>query len=171
MTLKNGFLTLGLLCAASMAHATQPAATLACVANGANININLSYFDVGASNRAGDAHEGGAGGAAALSLTLNASLSSFQTLLQTAESGTVMPTCTLSTVASNGDTVQFLMKSVRVKSVSALASAASVAAPATSFVNAVFSFASVSVVDTGGGTDDGGASPVGGYDLGANKAA
>ncbi len=173
MTFKHVSVAVSLLCAASLTHAAQPAATLACVANGANVALNLSYFDLGASNRPGDGHEwGGAGGGAAspvLSLNLNSALSSFQTLFQTAAAGTVMPTCTLSTVASNGDTVQFVMKSVQIKSVSALASAASVAAPATSFVNAVLGFASVTVVDTGGGPDDGGASPVGGYDVTANK--
>jgi hypothetical protein len=99
----------------------------------------------------------------------NAALGSFQTLFQTQAAGTVMPTCTLSTVASNGDAVQFVMKSVQIKSVSAMSSAASVAAPATSFVNAVLGFASVTVVDTGGGADDGGASPIGGYDVATNK--
>jgi hypothetical protein len=169
MTLKHLSLAISLLSAASLTHAAQPVATLACVANGANISLNLSYFAVGASNPTDDPHDGRGAASPVLSLTLNAALGSFQTLFQTASAGTVMPTCTLSTVASNGDTVQFVMKSVQVKSVSALASAASVATPATSFVNAVLGFTSVTVVDTGGGTDDGGASPIGGYDVTTNK--
>lgn len=169
MTLKNIALTVALLGAASLTHAAQPVATLACVANGANISLNLSYYDVGASNHPGDAHDWAGGESPLLSLTFNAALSSFQTLFQTEAAGTVMPTCTLSTVASNGDSVQFVMKSVQIKSVSAMSSAANVAAPATSFVNAVLGFASVTVVDTGGGADDGGASPIGGYDITTNK--
>ena len=65
----------------------------------------------------------------------------------------------------------FFMKSVKINGVSAMASAANVAAPATAFVNAVLRFATVAVADTGGGTDDGGASPVGGYDVTVNKSA
>lgn len=169
MTLKHLSLALPLLCAASLAHAAQPTATLTCLANGANISLNLSYYDIGAASRPSDPRDWFGPAAPALSLSLNASLGSFQTLYQTQAAGTVMSSCTLSTVASNGDSVQFLMKSVQIKSVSAMSSAASVAAPATSFVNAVLGFASVTVVDTGGGADDGGASPVGGYDIGANK--
>jgi hypothetical protein len=169
MTLKHLSLAVPLVCAASLAHAAQPAATLTCLANGANISMNLSYYDVGATSRPTDSHEWFGPNAPALTLTLNASLGSFQTLFQTQAAGTVMSSCTLSTVASNGDSVQFIMKSVQIRSVSAMSSAASVAAPATSFVNAVLGFASVTVVDTGGGTDDGGASPVIGYDIGANK--
>jgi hypothetical protein len=168
MNLKNLSLAVSLLSAASLAHAGQPAATLACVANGANISINLSYFDVGASASTGDPREWAGARAPVLSLTINAALASFQTLYQNAAAGTVMPTCTLSTLASNGDTVQFVMKSVQVKSVAAQASSANVAAPAASFVNAVLGYASVTVIDIGSGADDGGASPTGGYDLGQN---
>lgn len=170
MILRHLSLAAILILSASLAHATQPVATLACVGNGANININLSFYDVGATIVPRDPHEwDGGAGSPQQSFTLNASLGSFQVLFQTEAAGTVMSTCTLSTVASNGDSVQFIMKSVRIKTVSAMSSAASVAAPATSFVNAVFGFASLSVVDTGGGTDDGGASPTGGFDLTTNK--
>lgn len=170
MNLKNLSLAVSLLSAASLAHATAPApaATLACIANGANITINLSYFDVGVSPPTGVAHDWGSARPPVLSLTINAALGSFQTLFQNATAETVMRTCTLSTLASNGDTVQFIMKSVQVRSVAAQASSASVTSPAASFVNAVLGYASVTVVDTGGGTDDGGASPTGGYDLGQN---
>jgi hypothetical protein len=170
MILKHISLAAVLTFSASLAHATQPVATLLCVGNGANISLNLSYYDVGATIVPRDTHEWDGGtGSPQQSFTLNAALGSFQTLFQTEAAGTVMSTCTLSTVASNGDSVQFIMKSVRIKSVSAMSSAASVAAPATSFVNAVLGFATMSVVDTGGGTDDGGASPIGGFDLGTNK--
>jgi len=170
MIFRHISLAVVLIFAASLAHATQPVATLVCVGNGANISLNLSYYDVGATIIPRDSHEwDGGAGSPQQSFTLNASLGSFQSLFQTEAAGIVMSTCTLSTVASNGDSVQFVMKSVRIKSVSALSSAASVAAPATSFVNAVLGFASLSVVDTGGGTDDGGASPIGGFDLTTNK--
>ena len=171
MTFKHIWLASTLLFAASLAHATQPVATLTCVGNGANLTLNLSYYDVGAVVRSRDTHEwdGSAGGLPLQSLTFNAALSSFQALFQTETAGTVMSTCTLATVASNGDSVQFIMKSVQIKSVSAMSSAASVAEPATSFVNAILGFGSMSVVDTGGGVDDGGASPIGGYDVTTNK--
>jgi hypothetical protein len=168
MNMKHLSLAVSLLSAASLAHAASPAATLACTANGANMTMNLSYFDIGVSPPTGDARDWGGARPPVLSLTINAALGSFQTLFQSSTAGTVMSTCTLSTLASNGDTVQFIMKSVQVKSVAAQASSASVAAPAASFVNAVLGYASVTVVDTGGGTDDGGASPTGGYDLGQN---
>lgn len=171
MNRRNLSLAVCLLSAASLAHAGQPVATLACVANGANISINLSYFDVGASTSTADPHPWAGARPPVLSLTINAALASFQTLYQNAAAGTVMPTCTLSTVASNGDTVQFVMTSVQIKSVAAQASSASVAAPAASFVNAVLGYASVTVIDTGSGADDGGASPTGGYDLGQNTKA
>ena len=170
MNLKRLSLAVSLFSAASLAHASQPAATLACVANGANISMNLSYFDVGAST-SGDPHAWAGARPPLLSLTINAALGSFQMLYQNAAAGTIMPTCTLSTLASNGDTVQFVMTSVQVKSVAAQASSVSVAAPATSFVNAVLGYGSVTVIDTGSGADDGGASPTGGYDLGQNTKA
>jgi len=162
-------ITTALLSAASLAQAAQPAATLACAGSGGSFNISLSYFSLGATNPSHGPQDPPPSRTLLLPLTVNAALGSFETLLQAGTGGTVIPSCTLTTQASNGDTVQFTLKSVAVVSVSALASAATAVAPATSYAKGTLTYTSISVLDAGGGADDGGASPGSGYNLGANQ--
>ena len=165
MTFNRLVMSALLASAASLAHAAQPVATLACTGGSASFNINLSYFDLGLTQSAPST-------TAIVPLTLHAGLGSYETLFASAAAGALIPTCTLTTRASNGDTIVFTLKSVAVTTVTAAAGSPTAFSPRTAYVKATMSYAAVAVTDSGGAADDGGASPVTvGYDPTQNKAA
>jgi hypothetical protein len=163
MNIKPLAMSAVLASAASLAHAAQPVANLACTGGSAGININLSYFNLGLTQSAPST-------TAIVPLTLHAGLGSFETLFAAAATGALLPTCTLTTHASNGDSIVFTLKSVAVTTVTAAAGSPTAFSPRTAYVKATVSYAAVEVTDSGGAADDGGASPVTvGYDPTQNK--
>jgi hypothetical protein len=163
MNIKPWAMSAALASAASLAHAAQPVASLACTGGSSGFNINLSYFDLGLTQSAPSA-------TAIVPLTLHAGLGSYETLFASAATGALIPTCTLTTRASNGDTIVFTLKSVSVTTVTAAAGSPTAFSPRTAYVKATVSYAAVEVTDSGGAADDGGASPVTvGYDPTQNK--
>lgn len=163
MTLKSWILTALFASTASLAHATQPVASIACTGASASFNINLSYFNLGLSQSAQSS-------TAIVPLTLHAALGSFETLFASSATGQVIPSCTLSTRASNGNNIVFTLKSVTVTTVTAAAGSATAFSPRTAYVKATLNYAAVEVTEAGGAADDGGSSPVTvGYDPTQNK--
>jgi hypothetical protein len=148
---------------ASLAHAAQPVANLACTGTGSNFNINLSYFNLGLTQSA-------PANTVIVPLTLHAALGSFETLFASSASGAMIPACTLTTRASNGNNIAFTLKSVTVSTVTAVAGSPTAFSPRTAYVQATLSYSAVEVTESGGGADDGGASPVTvGWDPTQNK--
>jgi len=150
-----------LFAAASSAYAAQPVATLTCT-GGTTFSVNLSHFDLGVSDSA-------SGTASLTPLTLHASLGSFGTLFQAQASGATIPTCTLTTLDSNGNSLQFNLQTVVITNVTAVASAATTVSQRAAYTKATLTYTSVHVINPGTGVDDGGASEGGGWDIGANK--
>jgi hypothetical protein len=155
-----------LVAGASSAYAGQPVATLAC-SGGTSLSINLSHFDLGVSDSTSGSSTGGT--AELMPLTLHASLGSFGTLFQAQASGSAIPSCTLTTQDSGGNTLQFTLQSVVVSNVTAVASAATTVSQRAAYTKATLTYATVHVTNPGTGVDDGGASEGGGWDIGANK--
>lgn len=152
MTVKSLSMTALLACAASLAHAAQPVASIACTGASSSFNINLSYFNLGLTQSASST--------AIVPLTMHAALGSFETLFASSATGQVIPTCTLTTRASNGNSIVFTLKSVTVASVTAAAGSASAFSARTAFVKATLNYGAVEVTEAGNAADDGGASPV-----------
>ena len=153
-----------LIAGASSAYAGQPVATLAC-SGGTSFSVNLSHFDLGVS----DSMSSAGATAVLMPLTLHASLGSFGALFQAQASGSAIPTCTLTTQDSGGNTLQFTLQSVIVSNVTAVASASTNVSQRAAYTKATLTYSTVHVTNPGTGVDDGGASEGGGWDVGANK--
>ncbi|HEX3913343.1 MAG TPA: hypothetical protein VHW71_07545 [Steroidobacteraceae bacterium] len=163
MNIKSWAMTALFASAASLAHAAQPVASLACTGTSASFNINLSYFNLGLTQSAPPS-------TAIVPLTLHAALGSFETLFASSATGQLIPSCTLSTRGSNGNNIVFTLKSVTVTTVTAAAGSATAFSSRTAYVKATLNYTAVEVTEAGGGADDGGASPVTvGYDPTQNK--
>jgi hypothetical protein len=163
MTIKPLAMACLLACGASLAHAAQPVASLACTGT-ANFTVNLSYFNLGLTQSA-------PANTVIVPLTLHAALGSFETLFASEATGAVMPSCTLTTLASNGNNIVFTLKSVTVSTVTAAAGSPTAFSPRTAYVKATLLYGAVEVTESGSSADDGGASPVTvGWDPTQNKA-
>jgi hypothetical protein len=72
--------------------------------------------------------------------------------------GAHIPSCTLTTQALNGDSVQFTLQNVYVDTMNAIASSATSQTPYYAYIAASFSYGKIGISESNG-ADDGGASP------------
>ena len=165
MTIKGILSSSILALLAAAAHAGQPVASITCTGNQGSLSLNLSYFSIGTNSP----NTGAGAGNGFSPLTLHSALGSFDTLFQASANGANLGTCTLTTQASNGGTVQFTLRSVTVVSVTAIAGSPTSSHPRTAYVNAALNYGNISLVTSGGSGDDGGTSPVTGWDVTTNK--
>jgi hypothetical protein len=143
------------------AYAAQPAGKVVCTSNQGNLAFNVSYFNLGVSESSSSSSSSSGAGAGKVTfqpLVVHAALSSFETLFEQTVSGGHFSTCTLTTQASNGDHVQFIMQLVAVDSVNAIASAATSQSPHYAYVEAHLLYGAIQV-SAPNGADDGGSSP------------
>lgn len=167
MSVRRLLVTVTALTAASMAHAAS-VASLSCTGSQGAVTMNLSYFSIGATltNPAGGAN---AVQNSLLPLNLHAALGSFENLFQAVAVGVPFTSCVLNTQGSNGGAIQFTFKTVYVSNVTAAATAGSLMAPRTAYVDATLLYSSIAVTQAGNTVDDGGTSTPPGWDIGANK--
>jgi len=151
-----------LLASTAICHAAQPVGSMACSGAPSTLSFNVSYFDLGVSNAsaAGSAGSGAGAGKASFSLQVHAALSTFTGLLLLASDGGHFSSCTLTTQASSGDTIQFRFRNIGVQSVNAIASSAVDHSPRYAYTDAAFDYESIEVI-TSSAVDDGGAGPAG----------
>jgi len=146
---------------ASAAHAA-PVAQVSCTSSAQTLSFNVSFFDLGVTQTVtiGSASGGaGAGKATFQPLVLHTSLAPFQSLFNAAAAGTFFENCTLTTKNSTGEVIEFLLKTVAVTKVDAIAQSASAAAARTAYTQVTFEYGSVQVTPTTSESDDGGTSP------------
>jgi type VI protein secretion system component Hcp len=159
-----------LLGAAAVSHAAQPAGTLACTADTNNLSFNISFFEIGLASPSNSATSGAGAGKVTLNpLVVHAALSTFPSLFESAVGGEHYTSCTLTTQASSGESIEFKLNNVMIQSVNAIASSATGQSPRYAFIRADLEFESVEV-RTSGGADDGGVGPTtgSGWDIRQN---
>lgn len=137
-----------------------PAGSMACTGGPGNVTFNVSFFDLGITSPAttGTGSGGAAGKVTLQPLVIHAALGTFPSLFEVGVTGGHFTTCTLTTQASNGEQIKFLLKPVAVDSVKAIASSAGGHALRFAFTEVQMEYGSVEVV-TSGGIDDGGSGP------------
>jgi Type VI secretion system effector, Hcp len=150
-----------LLSVVSVAHAA-PVAQVSCSSNAETLKFNASFFDLGvASTVSVGTGSGGAGAGKTIfqPLVVHTSLAPFQSLFNAATSGALFESCVLTTRNSTGEVIEFLLKTVAVTKVDAIAQASSANAARTAYTQVTFEYSSAQVTPSTSLSDDGGSSP------------
>lgn len=150
-----------LLSAVSVAHAA-PVAQVSCTSNPQALTFNASFFDLGVASTVSVGSSGGGAGAGKTifePLVVHTSLAPFQSLFIAATAGAIFDSCTLTTRNSTGEMIEFLLKTVVVTKVDAIAQASSTNAARTAYTQVTFEYASAQVTPSTSLSDDGGSSP------------
>lgn len=166
--LAFGISALAFLCP-SLAMA-KPVGTLSCTGSNSQLKFNVSYFDFGLTNPSdiGSGAGAGAGKVTFKPLEVHAALSTFVSLAEAATRGTEFQSCTLTTMLNDGSETQFEFHPLIITSLSAEASMPAQASEPPRFTDVQFQYGAVEVKTTGG-ADDGGTTPVTGWNVLTNS--
>jgi type VI secretion system secreted protein Hcp len=163
MKMNAGLLVLCVMFAGtSRAVHAAPVGQMSCTTSAQTLKFNVSYFDFGVTqtlNIGSSSGGAGAGKATFQPLVVHTSFAPFLELVDAATSGKLFESCTLTTKNSAGEVFEFLLKTVGVKEVDAIAQSATPDAGRTAYTQVTLEYLTAQITYSGSTADDGGISP------------